>query len=72
MISNIRDAFSDLLDELEWMDEPTKQKAREKVRHTEALLYMLKYLHIVIEKNRKLWHAAIQQPVDIYENKMFI
>lgn len=32
MISNIRDAFNELLDELDWMDAPTKELAREKVR----------------------------------------
>jgi predicted metalloendopeptidase len=31
MIGNIRDAFNELLDELDWMDEPTKELAREKV-----------------------------------------
>jgi len=31
MISNIRNAFNELLDELDWMNEPTKQLAREKV-----------------------------------------
>ena len=33
MIGNIRDAFNELLDELDWMDEPTKELARDKVIH---------------------------------------
>lgn len=31
MISNIRAAFSELLEELDWMDSKTKQLAHEKV-----------------------------------------
>lgn len=31
MIENIREEFKNMLNENEWMDEPSKQKAREKV-----------------------------------------
>lgn len=31
MIENIRDAFVELLDEAQWMDESTREFAREKV-----------------------------------------
>ena len=32
MIGNIRTAFSEILNELDWMDEQTKDLAREKVK----------------------------------------
>ena len=38
MIGNIRAAFNELLNELDWMDEPTKAKARDKVGGTCLLL----------------------------------
>ena len=31
MIQNIRDAFKELLDDVKWMDDDTKEVAREKV-----------------------------------------
>ena len=38
MIGNIRAAFNELLNELDWMDEPTKALARDKVGDTRLLL----------------------------------
>lgn len=47
LIEKIREAFVETLDELQWMDEASKEKAREKVRDNKELQYSLmnmKYL----------------------------
>lgn len=37
LIEKIREAFVETLDELQWMDEASKEKAREKVRDNKEL-----------------------------------
>lgn len=47
LIEKIREVFVETLDELQWMDEASKEKAREKVRDNKELQYSLmdmKYL----------------------------
>lgn len=47
LIEKIREVFVETLDELQWMDEASKEKAREKVRHNKELQFSLmnvKYL----------------------------
>lgn len=47
LIEKIREVFVETLDELQWMDEGSKEKAREKVRDNKELQYSLmdmKYL----------------------------
>lgn len=41
LIEKIREAFVETLDELQWMDEASKEKAREKVRDNKELQYSL-------------------------------
>uniref|UniRef100_A0A8C0B458 Membrane metalloendopeptidase like 1 n=1 Tax=Buteo japonicus TaxID=224669 RepID=A0A8C0B458_9AVES len=43
LIDKIREAFIETLDELQWMDEASKEKAREKVRDNEELQYFLNF-----------------------------
>lgn len=49
LIEKIREVFVETLDELQWMDEASKEKAREKVRDNKELQYSLmdmKYLEL--------------------------
>ncbi|XP_060577796.1 neprilysin-like isoform X2 [Ruditapes philippinarum] len=67
MIGNIRDAFNELLDELDWMDEPTKELAREKAK---AMREWIGYPDDVIieEKVNELYENATIDKNEYFKN----
>ncbi|XP_053378992.1 neprilysin-like [Mercenaria mercenaria] len=67
MIGNIRNAFDELLDDLDWMDEPTKELAKEKA---DAIKEWIGYPDKIldVEKLNKLYENAIIKRHEYYQN----
>ncbi|XP_053378445.1 neprilysin-like [Mercenaria mercenaria] len=61
MIGNIRHAFNELLDELDWMDEPTKVLAREKANAMKEWIGYPDEVIIVDEINKMYENATIDK-----------
>ncbi|XP_045161647.2 neprilysin-like [Mercenaria mercenaria] len=67
MIGNIRNAFNELLDELDWMDETTKELAREKANAIKEWIgYPDKIL--IVEKLNKLYENATIKKHEYFQN----
>ncbi|XP_050413721.1 neprilysin-1 [Patella vulgata] len=67
MIGNLRSAFNELLDELNWMDEPTRKLAREKVEHIDSQIgyydSILDDSYLNLSYENRTYH-----PLKYYEN----
>ncbi|XP_053378929.1 neprilysin-like isoform X2 [Mercenaria mercenaria] len=67
MISNIRAAFNELLEELDWMDEPTKELAREKAKSMREWIGYPDDV-VIVEKVNELYENATINKTEYFQN----